>query len=117
MDRVILKDISVYAYHGVLAEERERGQEFLITVEFYSNFQGISCTDDLNEVMDYSIVLEEIITTATQIKYRLLETLAERLALNLLEFDKIDRVKVTVEKPRPPLPAITGGVQVSLERE
>jgi len=115
-DKVTLKDISIYAYHGVLPEEKERGQEFRVNVELYTNFEGISQTDQLEQVIDYRQVLESIQKTATGTRFDLLEALAEHLALNLLQFDRVKRVKISVAKPRPPLPAVTGGVEVSVVR-
>jgi len=117
MDKVTLKDISLYAYHGVLTEEKERGQEFIVTVDLFTSFHGISKTDDLNQVIDYRFILEQITTTVTGTRFDLLEALAEQLALNLLKFNQVEKVRVTIKKPRPPLPAITGGVQVTLFRE
>ncbi|MGB9805063.1 dihydroneopterin aldolase, partial [Desulfofundulus sp.] len=33
MDRVILKGMEFYGYHGVLPEERRMGQRFIVDVE------------------------------------------------------------------------------------
>ncbi len=117
MDRITIRDISLYAYHGVLPEEKERGQEFRITVELALDLKGISKNDRLENTVDYSTVLEEIKSMVQKESYNLLETLAERMASRLLNTGPILEAKVTVSKPRPPLAGITGGVEVSVSRK
>ncbi len=116
MDTIRIEKISLYGYHGVLPEERERGQEFLVSVEIETDLQGISRTDDLEETYNYAdaaVLIKEIVTGEP---VNLLETLAERIALGLLEDKKIHAVTVTVEKPRPPLPVTSAGTSVTLKR-
>jgi len=117
LDKVTIKNISLYAYHGILPEEQERGQEFIVDVDLFSHFHGLSLSDDLNQVIDYRLVLEEVTNTVTGNRYQLLEALTEQVALNLLKFAGVHQVVVTVKKPRPPLPGVTGGVQVTVERK
>lgn len=35
MDKILLKDIKLYGYHGVLEKEREIGQYFYIDIEIF----------------------------------------------------------------------------------
>ena len=32
MDKIWIKDLEIFAYHGVLAEEKRNGQKFYVTV-------------------------------------------------------------------------------------
>ena len=117
MDFITIKNISIYAYHGLLPEERERGQEFLISVKIEANFAGISATDNIQETINYAYVVEEIQTIFTSNNFNLIETLAEKIANHLLDiYQQIEGIEITVEKPRPPLPSITQGVAVTVYR-
>ena len=117
MDRIFIKNISLYGYHGVLPEEEERGQEFLISVELFLDYRGISHLDSLENTLDYSRVLETIREVFYRKRFQLLESLSECVANEILQLKILKKVRVTVCKPRPPLPGITGGVEVSAERE
>ena len=46
MGKIRLNKLSFYAYHGVLPEEKERGQEFLVSVELDTDLKGISRVDN-----------------------------------------------------------------------
>ena len=35
MDKIIIKDLEVFANHGVLQEEKTLGQKFLVSTEIY----------------------------------------------------------------------------------
>ncbi len=116
MDWVTVENLSLYAYHGVLPEEQERGQEFLVTVELGCDLQDSSGEDDLRRVIDYREVVAIIKQTVTGSQYQLLESLAEDLAQQLLQLENLQQVKVTVKKPRPPLPVVSDGVKVTITR-
>ncbi len=115
-DHITIKNISLFGYHGILPEEKERGQEFLVSVVLQLDLQNISTRDEIEDTVDYTEALSKIQDIFTEKKYDLMETLAEKIAAALLKFDKVTGVKVTVEKPRPPLPVITGGVSATVYR-
>lgn len=35
MDKIVIKDLEIFAYHGVLPEEKRQGQTFIVTVELF----------------------------------------------------------------------------------
>ncbi|NLZ28431.1 MAG: dihydroneopterin aldolase [Firmicutes bacterium] len=116
MVKIRLNRLSFYAYHGVLPEEKERGQEFLVSVELDADLEGISRTDDLKETIDYvdvSLLIEKIMLKE---RYDLIESVADRLAGELVKINKVNHVTVTVEKPRPPLPVLNDGVSATISR-
>ncbi len=39
MDKIVIKDLQVYGYHGVNREEKEMGQRFLISLELYMDLR------------------------------------------------------------------------------
>ncbi len=116
MDKIRLNNISLYAYHGVLPEERERGQEFIITVELETDLNGISNSDDLSQTINYADIVTIVKEIVQGKPYNLIETLAEKISIEILKIKEVDKVIVTVEKPRPPLPVVSGGASVTLYR-
>ena len=35
MDKIYIKDLEVFAYHGVLKEEKKLGQKFVVSLELF----------------------------------------------------------------------------------
>ncbi len=117
MDKIDINNISLYDYHGVLPEEREQGQEFLITISLEVNLQGISKTDDIEDTVDYSKICSMVKEISAREPCRLIETLAEKISHEILYFfPQVKRITVTVIKPNPPLPEVTDGVSATVVR-
>ena len=115
MDRISIDDITCYAYHGVLPEERKLGQEFEVSLELVTDFSVIK-EDRIEEAVDYRRAVDIARGIICGEPCRLLETLAERIAGRLLQLPGITEVEVEVRKPNPPLPGIKGGIGVSISR-
>ncbi len=116
MGKIRLNKLSFYAYHGVLPEEKERGQEFLVSVELDTDLKGISRVDNLKDTIDYVNISLSIKEIMQKERYDLIESVADRLAGELIKIERVNHVTVTVEKPRPPLPVINGGVSATVCR-
>ncbi|MFY9113750.1 MAG: dihydroneopterin aldolase [Dethiobacteria bacterium] len=116
MGKIRLNKLSFYAYHGVLPEEKERGQEFLVSVELDTDLKGISRRDNLKDTIDYVNISLSIKEIMQKERYDLIESVADRLAGELIKIERVNHVTVTVEKPRPPLPVINGGVSATVCR-
>ncbi len=110
-----ISGIKVFAHHGVLPEEIERGQEFLIDAQM-TLVEGAADTDDLDATVDYAGVAEALSGIATSTRYNLLETLAGELVAYLLGLDGVQEASVTVKKPGAPLPVEADWVGVTARR-
>ena len=115
MDRISIDDITCFAYHGVLPEERELGQEFEVSLELITDFSSIE-SDRIEESVDYRQAVEIVREIINGKSCRLLETLAEQIAARLLQLPGVAEVEVEVRKPKPPIPGVKGGVGVSINR-
>lgn len=112
---IIIEGIEVFAYHGVLPEERSQGQVFMIDVrlELSSPVED----DALGSTIDYARVARDVTALATGSSYDLIETLAGVIADGLLADAKVRRAVVTVRKPQAPMPVKVGCVGVTVTRE
>ena len=115
-DRILLQGIQFYGYHGVYDEERRLGQRFLVDVELCLDLTGAEGWDDVSLAVDYSQVYAVVLEVGTRQQFKLLETLAARIASLLLERFPIRQVTVRATKPAPPLPGMLGGVSVEVTR-
>jgi len=117
MYKINIDELEVYAYHGVLEEEKRLGQKFLISVEIILNNMSTSYNDDITTSVNYADVCGLISHVVQETKFNLIETLAETLAERiLLEYYRIKSVKVKVSKPSAPIPISFRNVSVQVER-
>lgn len=114
--RIRLEGLRFFAHHGVLDEERRRGQVFLVDLDLDCRAPAEG-RDDLAGTVDYAAVYGAVREVFTgEGPYNLIETLARRVAGEVLDgFPGVRRVVVTVHKPGAPLPGPFGGVSVQME--
>jgi dihydroneopterin aldolase len=115
-DTIRLTGLRVFAYHGVLAEERASGQEFVIDVTVFADLSTAGANDELSDTVDYGNLAAAIHNRATTERWNLLERVAERVADLVLEDERAAGVEVNVHKPAAPIPVPFEDVAVSIAR-
>jgi dihydroneopterin aldolase len=95
--KVELRGIELHGYHGVLEEERERGQRFLFDVELEVGDAGAS--DRIEGAVDYRHVVACVREVSDARAYRLLEALATAVADELVARFPVAEARVHVRKP------------------
>jgi dihydroneopterin aldolase/2-amino-4-hydroxy-6-hydroxymethyldihydropteridine diphosphokinase len=117
MDRINIKNLEIFARHGVLPEERIVGQKFLISAVFYMDLRSTGMTDDLAKTLDYAELCCAIKAFAEDNTFCLIETVAERLAEKLLiENPSLQKICLEVKKPWAPVAVPLETVSVEIER-
>ena len=118
MDKIIIKDLKLYAYHGVNPEEKIEGQNFILDIECKADLSKPCMTDDVNDTVSYAHIIKLVRKVFTAEKYDLLEKASQVVADAILDdFDIIKKVKVTLKKPEAPVKADFGYVAVEIKRE
>jgi dihydroneopterin aldolase len=118
MDRIELKNMQFYGYHGVFEEEKKLGQRYQIDVVLETCLREAGRTDDLHHSIDYSKVYEDVSRIVTGSSFDLIETVGEEIATELLKnYIQVRKVSVTVRKPEVPIPGILDFVAIHIERE
>ena len=115
-DRISLLGLVFFGYHGAYPPERELGQRFEVDVEMSCDCRQAAATDDLLTALDYSRVYARVKQAVEGPPVNLLETLAERVAQEVMAFPGVEQVLVRVRKPQAPLPGVFGTMQVELVR-
>lgn len=117
MDIIKIKNIEIFANHGVYKEENILGQKFLVSLDLYINTRYAGKSDDLALSVDYGKVLTETKNFIENNTFRLIETVAEKLAEKiLLEFKLIEKVKLEIKKPWAPVKFHNDYISVIIER-
>ena len=116
-DLVRLKNMVFHAYHGYWDEERHVGQRFEVDIELNIDVNKASLSDHIKDTIDLYKVYSSVQNVVTQNSFKLVETLAEKIALALLKEFDIDDVKICVRKPNSPVPGICDGIEVEIYRK
>ncbi len=118
MDKISIKGLKLFAYHGVNPEEKENGQNFVIDLDYYVNIAKACQMDTLDDTVSYAKVVKTVRRVFTAEKYDLIERAAQVIAEAVLdEFEDIFKVEVTLKKPEAPISAEFDYVAVSITRE
>lgn len=116
-DTITIKDLEVYAHHGVYEEENKLGQKFLVTVKLYTDFSDATEDDNIEKSIDYGDVSHKITEFLQKNTYNLIETAADNLASMLLEnYDLLNGVQIEIKKPWAPIGLPLDYPSVKLER-
>lgn len=118
MDKIIVKDLEVYAHHGVLADEKKCGQAFYLTVTMELDLHTAGITDDLTKTVNYAETCELIKQKMQETTYDLIEAAAENVAAAiLLTYPAVRQVEVLLSKPHAPIPMEFDTVCVDIVRK
>lgn len=115
-DRVFFEELRVRCILGVNEEERRNMQDVLVDVELTTDVRAAAKSDDLTDAVDYRGLKKRILAFAESSSFRLVETLAERIAQMCLEDPRVEAARVKVEKPGALRFARTVGVEVVRRR-
>ncbi|HZU14764.1 MAG TPA: dihydroneopterin aldolase [Chloroflexota bacterium] len=116
MDKLILRGIDVFAHGGVAGAEREIGHRFTVDVAMDLDVSRAAVSDDLADAVDIAAVYDTVVTALGEGEFRLLESMAARLAERLLDRFPVNAVTLRLAKPYPPLPGVVAEEAVEITR-
>lgn len=116
MTRFCIKGISGKGYHGFYDIERAVGQNFHIDVVMEIDTTFTYLTDNLEKTVNYEKVGNAVVEVIEGESVKLIETLAERIALVILEFEHVFQVTVTVHKTGSSFELFFKDIQVTITR-
>jgi dihydroneopterin aldolase len=116
MGLITVEGIRVFAYHGHLPEEAVLGGHFIVNVWVTADTSEVGKTDDLNNTVDYVRIIE-IVKEKMAIRSDMIEVPAKRIVEAILPLNKVQKVKVEVEKIQPPIDATFDKISVTNEGE
>ena len=114
---VFLRDMVLMASIGVYAHEHTAAQRIRVNVDLAVEDDGVSVgRDDLARVVDYAKLADMVRTMCAAEHVRLVETLAERMAMAALSDQRVIAARITVEKLDIFPDAVSAGVTVERRR-
>lgn len=117
MDKIIVRDLKLFCYHGVNPEEKVDGQNFVFDIEAFLDL-GLPCkTDNVDDTVSYAKIIKTVRRVAQSEKNDLLEYVSQRVVDALFEeFPMIEKINLTLKKPEAPIKADFDYVAVQIER-
>ena len=101
--QIELRGLTFFAYHGVLPEEQENGNTFIVDLVLSADISQAVCTDELDDTINYAAAYE-VVKREMTVPSLLLEHVCGRIATALLDaFYALQRVRVCVTKKNPPI--------------
>jgi dihydroneopterin aldolase len=98
-DRIFLRGLTTECIIGFIDWERRVKQTVVVDLEIPVDCQQAALTDEVADTVDYKKVAKRILAFIEASEYKLVETLAQRLALTLLEEFGLEWVRLSINKP------------------
>ena len=118
MDQLRIKDLEVYAYHGLFGAEKELGQRFVLDLILDYDMTRAAKTGDLTASIHYGELAQDLTRWCQESKEDLIETLAYNLIDRIfLTHPLVQKVNLEVKKPWAPVPLPLETCSVKLVRQ
>lgn len=98
-DRIFLHGLAVECIIGFIEWERRIKQTIVLDVEMPVDCTRASLSDDVADTLDYKKVAKRLIAFVSESDFKLVETLAHRTALLVLEEFGLAWVRLSINKP------------------
>ena len=115
-DRIALRGLRVRGHHGVFPHERRDGQDFVVDVTAWLDLAPAAASDDLADTLHYGELAERVAAIVGGPPADLIETVAGRVADEVLTDARVRAVEVTLHKPQAPIPMEFADVAVVVHR-
>ncbi len=98
-DRIFLRGLAAECIIGFIDWERRVKQTVVIDLELPVDCRRAATTDDVADTLDYKKVAKRVVAFIEASEFKLVETLAHRLALLILEEFAVEWVGISLNKP------------------
>ena len=118
-DKIHLKGMVFYGFHGVGPAEQEVGQRFVVDLEAHRDLRTAGLSDELRDTVSYSHLYRLVKEVLEGPTHKLLENVAEAIAQQVLRECDVDAVRVNLKKPEVPMKGSVldhAGVEIFRER-
>lgn len=118
MDKIMIEDLQVYAYHGVAPEEKINGQMFFVSLKIGVSLEKPAGSDDVNDTLNYADLCNDIQMVLQLKKRNLIESAAmDVIAYLFRTYNRIAEINILLKKPWAPMGHHLKYAAVELERK
>jgi len=107
-----IQNIKLWARVGVLDEERELGQQFILDIFLWTDFEKCTVNDDIEKTIDYSKLVEILKLQSKKIYCFTIEKYSNAILEIIDEEFKLSKIKIILTKCNPPITGFDGKVSI-----
>ncbi|MBR2155299.1 MAG: dihydroneopterin aldolase [Bacteroidaceae bacterium] len=112
---ILINGLRLYAYHGVLPQERKVGANFTLDLRLETDFTRALETDQLDGTVSYAEVCD-VVRREMAVPSQLLEHVGGRIVKALhRQFPEVKAIKLRIIKDNPPMGADLQGAGIEIE--
>jgi len=99
MDTVFIRDLEIECIVGIWGWERKMQQTVSIDLDMATDLSKAAETEDIQYCVDYKSVSQSVTALVQEGRFKLVETLADRVAAHIITDFNVPWVRVRVSKP------------------
>jgi len=98
-DRIFLRSLECQCIIGFIDWERRVKQKVVLDLEFPTDCARAAASDSVADTVDYKRVAKRVLAYVGESQFELIETLAHKLAMLLLEEFSLQWIRISLNKP------------------
>ena len=99
MDKIFIHALKTEAIIGIFDWERQVKQTVIVDIEISADIRKAALSDSIGDTLNYKKVAKRVLAFVEGSQFHLVETLAEHIAMLLLEDFGIGWVRISLSKP------------------
>jgi dihydroneopterin aldolase len=99
MDKIFIRGLKTEAIIGIFDWERQIKQTVILDIEMSIDVRKAARSDSIEDTMNYKKVAKRVLTFVEESAFHLVETLAERTAMLILDEFAVAEVRIALSKP------------------
>ena len=107
-----IENIKLWARVGVLDQERELGQLFILDIFLWTDFEKCTVNDDIKNTIDYSELVQILKDQSKKIYCFTIEKYSNEILEIINKEFKLSKIKIILTKCNPPITGFDGKVSI-----
>ena len=99
MDKIFIHALKTETIVGIFDWERQVKQTVVMDIEFSADIRKAALSDSIDDTLNYKGVAKRVLAFVEESSFHLVETLAEHIAMLILEEFGVSWVSITLSKP------------------
>jgi 7,8-dihydroneopterin aldolase/epimerase/oxygenase len=99
MDKIFIHALKTEAIIGIFDWERQVKQTVIVDIEISAEIRKAALSDSIDDTLNYKRIAKRVLAFVEASKFHLVETLAEHVAMLVLEDFGVAWVRISLSKP------------------
>ena len=99
MDKIFIHALKTETIVGIFDWERQLKQTVVMDIEFSADIRKAALSDSIDDTLNYKGVAKRVLGFVDESSFHLVETLAEHIAMLILEEFRVSWVSIALSKP------------------